>query len=446
LAVANFGSGTFIGQTTAVSVLDPKNSTVQVFGLTGGTLNSIATIPTAASPRGLAIFDAETNGKGVLFVTAYDANLLQAFQWERSGFKKLDEAPTLKMPVGVAAGAVRHGGVPFAAVADYGADQVSIFTLSNGKFGKRTDIPVPGGPVQLAVGDLTGNGSNQIAVVCMNSNKVVILSASSEDPSTFAVSRTLDLPPGGSPADLRLADLNGDGRTDLVLADFSKNTLQIFLQQGDGSLSAQTPLSTSGQHPNGLTVADLDGDNVPEIIVANRDSDTIDIFASQSGVFTLSQTLTVDNGTNHGFGPVELAVLKTPNGRTLVASHMRTNSLKVVSLNFLEPTPTPGTLGHGTTTQFTGETTYFYPNPAKGGSVKLHFDLPAPSEVDVQVFDLTGALVWSETLTAAQTAAGENNVDWDLTNKAGQPLASGSYIGRFTVGGVSFTKKLAVIH
>jgi flagellar hook assembly protein FlgD len=103
-------------------------------------------------------------------------------------------------------------------------------------------------------------------------------------------------------------------------------------------------------------------------------------------------------------------------------------------------------LGHGTATQFTAETTYFYPNPAKGGSVKLHFDLPGPSDVTLQVFDLTGTLVWSQTLTASQTTAGENSLDWDLTNKAGQALASGSYIGRFTVGGVSFTKKLAVIH
>lgn len=446
LAVANFGSGTFIGQSTPVSQLNPKNSSLQVFGLQGGDLDLLATLPAASSPRGLAIFDVDGGGIGTLFVTAYDANLLQAFQWEHGGFRKLDEAPTLKMPVGVAAGTVKRGGKPFVVVADHGADQVSVFALSNGKLGKRTDIAVPGGPVQLAVGNLSGTPSNQIAVVCMNSDKVVLLSASTDDPSSYAVSSTLDLPPGGSPADLRLADLNGDGRTDMVLGDFSKNALLIFLQQADGSLAAQTPLSTTGQHPNGLTVADLDGDGTPEVLVANRDSDTIDIFDSLNGVFTLAQTLTLDNGTNHGFGPVELALVKGSGpGQALVATHMRSNSVRVVPLDLVVPTPTPVT-GHGTSYVFSGETTYFYPNPAKNGSVKLHFDLPAPSKAMIQVFDLTGTLVWSLDLNASQTTAGENNVDWDLTNQAGQALASGSYIGRFTVGGVSFTKKLAVIH
>ncbi|HVZ79266.1 MAG TPA: FG-GAP-like repeat-containing protein [bacterium] len=446
LAVANFGSHTFIGLSTPVSLTHAQDSTVQVFGLNGSALSPIATIPTAQSPRGLAILDAQSTGKGLLFVTAYEADRLQVFQWGRGSFRQVDEAPTLKMPVGVAAGRTRRDGTDFVAVADYGAGQVSLFPLKDGKLGQRTDIPVPGGPVQLAVGDLTGDGSGQIAVVCMNANQVVILSASNADPSSFAVTRTLELPPGGSPSDLHLADLNGDGRSDLVLADFTKNNVQVFLQQADGSLDPQLPLSTTGQHPNGLTVADLDGDKDLEILVANRDSDTIDVFDALNGTYALEGTLTVAEGQDHSFGPVELAVMKGQDGAALVTTHMRTNSLKVVPLTLVAPTPTPDALAHGSHDRFSDETTYFYPNPARGGSVKLHFDLPGPSNVSVQVFDLTGTLVWDRTLPASATVAGENSVDWDLTNQAGQALASGSYIGRFTVDGVSFTRKLAVIH
>jgi hypothetical protein len=349
------------------------------------------------------------------------------------------------MPVGVTAGTTGPSGQVFAVVCGYGADLVSIYPYQDGKLGTRTDIPVPGGPVQAAVGDLDGDHRNDIAVIELTGNKVQILSPKTKDPSSYALARTLDLPEGGSPADLRLADLNGDGRTDLAVVDFVKNTLLIYLQQADGSLLAQAPLVTSGQHPNGMTVGDLDGDGRPEIIVANRDSDSIDIVCSVDGHFQLTQTVKVAEGNNASFGPVEIGVLKTRGAKALVASHMRSNSLKVLTLSEAAPTPVPGGV-HGEAREFTDATTYFYPNPAKGGSVNLRFDLPESAEVTLQVFDLTGAPVYSQTLSASQTAAGENNVVWNLTNSAGESLASGSYIARITAGGKTVTRKLAVIH
>lgn len=446
LAVANFGSGTFIGQSSPSSQTSSQRYTVDIFNLTPAGLGLVSSIPTGASPRGLSIFDLFGDDRPQLLVTAYDSNLLQAFEWKAGGFVKVDEAPTLRMPVGVAAGTVRNGGAAFAAVADYGADRVSVFTVTNGRFGKRTDVPVPGGPVQLAVGALGGNNGNLIAVACMNTDKLALLAPASPDPSSYAVVRTIDLPEGGSPADLRVADLNGDGRTDLVVADFSKNTIQIFLQQPGGDLAAQTPLSTSGLHPNGLTVGDLDGDGIPEIIVANRDSDTLDIFSATAGSYRLIQTFQVSEGTPAAFGPVEVGVMKGLGRSALVTTHMRSNSIKVLGLAPSAPKPSALEGGHGVPLSFSADSTYFYPNPAKGGAVKLHFDLAAPAGVGLQVYDLTGTLVFGEDLSPAQTQAGENNVEWDLTNQQGQPLASGTYIARVTTGGRSVTTKLAIVH
>ncbi len=149
------------------------------------------------------------------------------------------------------------------------------------------------------------------------------------------------------------------------------------------------------------------------------------------------------------FGPVEVAALDVTGqgSMALATSHMSSNSVKVLAMvATAQPTATVTGDSRSTGSAFTQDTTFCYPNPARGGDVKIHFDLPVSSVVEIQVFDITGAAVWGETLQPSQTQTGTNNVDWNLTNQAGAKLASGTYIYRVTVGGQSVTHKLTIIH
>ncbi len=448
LIVANFGSPTFIGQSTPASVLSLGNSSLQIFAPSAGGLVSAATIPTGFSPRGIATFKLNGAADDIL-VTDYDANLLEIYGWQGGKFMKIDQASTLNMPVGIAAGHTKPGGTAFVVAADYGANSISIYPLKNGKLGTRTDIPTDGGPTQVAIGDLSGSGFNEIAVVCLPADKIDLFAVKSDDPSTYAMLPAIALPPGSSPSDLRLADLNHDGKTDMVVSDFSNNSIIVYLQQANGSLLAQAPLATSGNHPNGLTVADLTGQGSPDIIVANRDSNSLDIFQWSGLQFALSQTLKVSQDAAVTFGPVEVAALDVTGqgSMALATSHMSSNSLKVLALATVnQPTPTPLEGSHSNGGLFSADTTYCYPNPARGGDVKFTFQLSSASSVEIRVFDITGEAVWSDTLQASQTQAGTNNVDWNLTNALGQKLANGMYICSVTAGGQSVTHQLAVLH
>jgi hypothetical protein len=448
LIVANFGSPTFIGQSTPASVLSLGNSSLQIFVPSATGLVLGATIPTGFSPRGIATLKLNSAADDIL-VTDYDANLLEIYGWQGGKFTKIDQASTLNMPVGIAAGHTRPGGTPFVVVANYGSNSISVYPLKNGKLGNRTVIPTDGGPTQVAIGSLGGSQFNEIAVVCLPADKIDLFAVKSDDPSAYSPLPALSLPPGSAPSDLKLADLNHNGKTDMVVSDFSNNSIIVYLQQPNGSLLAQAPLATSGNHPNGLTVADLTGQGSPDIIVANRDSNTLDIFQWSGLQFSLSQTVKVSPEAAVNFGPVEVAALDvTGQGNmALATSHMSSNSLKVVTLDVpAKPTPTAMISSRSNGGTFSGDTTYCYPNPARGGDVKFSFQLPSPSGVEIQVFAVTGALVWSENLQASQTQAGTNNVDWNLTNSEGSKLASGIYIYHVTVGGQSVTHKLAVIH
>ena len=451
LVVANFGSPTFIGQSTPASLLAAGNSSLQVFSPSPMGLQLIETIPTAPSPRGLGLFDANGSGRQEIFATAYDADLLQVYDWAGGKFVKAGEAPTLHMPVGVALGLTRPGGMAFAAVADFGSNSLSLFPLKEGRLGKRIDIQVDGGPTQVAMGDLAGNGLNEIAVACLPSNKIDILALppnAGDNLASYSTAQTLSLPPGGAPSDLRIADLDNSGREDLVVADFSKNAVFVFKGQKGGSLTALPPLSTSGSHPNGLTVADLYGDGQKEIIVANRDSDSLDVFQAVNGQYQLTQTLKTSDETNSSFGPVEVAALDTRGtGKIdLVASHMRSNSLKLLDQP-ANPTATPTVSLGGSAggTSFSERTTYCYPNPSHNGRVTFSFALEDPSAVLIQVFDLQGERVWSRSISAGETVGGINGFAWDGTNQGGQSLASGLYLYNITVGSRTVTKKLVII-
>jgi FG-GAP-like repeat len=75
---------------------------------------------------------------------------------------------------------------------------------------------------------------------------------------------------GHGPASIAVADLNYDHHPDLIVANFEDGTLTVFL--GDGK-DRFTPAPGSpfacGPSPNDIAVADLNGDGNPDLIVAN---------------------------------------------------------------------------------------------------------------------------------------------------------------------------------
>ena len=66
------------------------------------------------------------------------------------------------------------------------------------------------------------------------------------------------------------ADVNGDGRTDLLVAEPERGQLSIYLQKPDGSLAAPRAYPTLAGVSD-IAVADWDGDGKPEIFLLSAD-------------------------------------------------------------------------------------------------------------------------------------------------------------------------------
>jgi hypothetical protein len=79
------------------------------------------------------------------------------------------------------------------------------------------------------------------------------------------------------PRSLVIADVNGDGRTDLVATLRSMDVIAIALGNGDGTF-VQGIRIHSASHPSSTVVADLDGDGWADLATVSTDADTMTIF------------------------------------------------------------------------------------------------------------------------------------------------------------------------
>ena len=143
---------------------------------------------------------------------------------------------------------------------------------SPGAFVKGVHYPTTGNdPSSIAVADLTGSGSLDLVVANFSSGSVSVFMHGAT-PGTYipAVSVTS----GGAPNQVVIADVNGDGHPDLVLADSSTSGNAIILFQdpaNPGHFLAPTLLSTGTNSAASVAAADLNGDGKLDIVAAVSD-------------------------------------------------------------------------------------------------------------------------------------------------------------------------------
>jgi hypothetical protein len=89
-------------------------------------------------------------------------------------------------------------------------------------------------------------------------------------------------------------DLNGDGRLDVVAANFGSDTVSVLLGKGDGTFAAKVDYAT-GSHPNSLAVGDLDGDGKLDLVVASAYDDTVGVLLGK-GDGTFAAKMNYDAG------------------------------------------------------------------------------------------------------------------------------------------------------
>jgi dienelactone hydrolase len=155
----------------------------------------------------------------------------------------------------------------------------------------------------LAIGDFNGDGKADLAMTDANALNVSILLSNGDGTFKPPVSY-----PAGNPNAVVTADFNGDGKLDLAVADNNgpKNNgaVAILLGNGDGTFKAAVNYS-AGLDPNAIAVGDFNGDGKLDVVVANYDGADISILLGNGdGTFQPATNYSTGSGSE----PLSVAI------------------------------------------------------------------------------------------------------------------------------------------
>ena len=179
---------------------------------------------------------------------------------------------------GVGDAGVGGAGVGDAGVSDAGVGGAGVGGAPAGQapsFASATNYPSGGPPAQVAVGDMDGDGHLDI-LVTSGSNSVATATwqvnvLRNQGDGTFATPVSYSLSGTNFPY-LAVADLNGDGKPDIAITNGSGGdagpfSVDVLLNKGDGTLAAPIHNFMAGS-PQGLVLADLNGDGRNDLVTA----------------------------------------------------------------------------------------------------------------------------------------------------------------------------------
>jgi FG-GAP-like repeat/IPT/TIG domain len=169
--------------------------------------------------------------------------------------------------------------------------------ITTGTFASKTDFTTGTNPGSSSIGDLDGDGKADLAVANASSNTVSIFRNTSTGSGSISYAAKVDFTTGSLPYFVSIGDLDGDGKADLAVANFFSDDVSIFRNTSTtGSISYAAKVDfTTGDSPLSVSIGDLDGDGKADLAVANYSSSTVSIFRNTStGSGSISYAAKVD--------------------------------------------------------------------------------------------------------------------------------------------------------
>jgi hypothetical protein len=151
-------------------------------------------------------------------------------------------------------------------------------------------------PSSVAVADLNGDGNPDLVVEngqCCGTGVATVGVLLGDGNGIFQPVVTYKSGRGTNGTSIAVADVNGDGKLDIVASTSSvdnnganKGLVSLRLGNGDGTFQSEQTYSSGGFLTNSVAIADVNGDGEPDLVVANICADDT-VFCKRSSVGVL---------------------------------------------------------------------------------------------------------------------------------------------------------------
>jgi hypothetical protein len=235
-------------------------------------------------------------------------------------------------PVSVAIGDVNGDGIPDLVVANEskeGNSNGSVGVLlgnGDGTFQKDVAYRSGGWPARsVAIGDVNGDGKPDLVVVsecadqghCTTEDGVVGVLLGNGD-GTFKPVVKYDSG-GDAPSSVAIADVNGDGRPDVLVVNYCQSinncnngtvngTVEVLLNSGTGGFQ-RSSYELGGPYGTSVVVADVNGDGKPDLLATNACGDRSCVsvlLGNGDGTFQAAQVYDAGGSTATGLAVADL--------------------------------------------------------------------------------------------------------------------------------------------
>lgn len=182
---------------------------------------------------------------------------------------------------------------------NYNSNSFSVFrnTSISGtvSFATRVDFACGSNPSSITVFDADGDTKKDVAITNYTSSQVSVYrnTTTSIGSPTFS-SSGVTVGTGNYPAFIANADLDGDGKMDMVTGNFVSNNISVIKNTSStvGSITFQASINISSgsgtSNPQGISLTDFDNDRKIDIGVCNSANNNISVFKNISTIGVVS--------------------------------------------------------------------------------------------------------------------------------------------------------------